>query len=141
MEDELLQAAFGVGFEGVLVDDGDDGQDDTGDEVAGSLWPLVDVDGSDDGFEDVGAEGVAGTVVEGSEVGDVDADEGEEAQILADTGEDTTTDHFGFERRHLALRSVGEVAVDVLYDVRADDRVTQKLQGVVGVLYGCLRAT
>ncbi len=141
MEDELLQAALGVGFQRVLVDDGNDGQDDAGDELAGSLWPLVDVDGPDNGFEDVGAEGVAGTLVEGAQVGDVDTDEGEEAHILADTGKNTTTDHFGFERRHLALRSVGEVAVDVLYDVRADDRVTQKLQGVVGVLYGCLRAT
>lgn len=131
VQDELLQATFGVGLQRVLVDDGDDGQDGASDEVAGNFWPLVDVDGPDDGFENVGAEGIAGAVVEGAQVGDVDADEGEKAQILPDASEDTATDHFRFERRHLTLRSVGEVAINVLHDLRADDRVTQEFQGVV----------
>jgi len=78
-------------------------------------------------------------VIEGAQVGNINANKGKEAYVLPKPGEDAAADNFGFEGGHLTLGGTGKGAIDVLYHVGANNSIAQEFECIVRVMYGCIR--
>src|SRR5712691_8515434 len=106
-------------------------QDHACNKITSRLWARIDVDGSHNGFQYIGTEGVARALIKGAEVGCIDANIGEKSKVLPNFGQGTATDDLRFDSRHFPFRGTRKIAVDIFHNMCANNSITQKLQCVI----------